>query len=186
MLCFARAFLSYSCVYPVPAFIESSNSKEPLQIYFIFRLASKKTLSVMSCSCRAVIHPTWGAPSTEAFTAAEIPPADFLSPPQIIFPVAGSHANCITIIDWADEPEDYTVPEERLQSLVFAYVIHRLLLPATLSFNLEFWISHGSHIEPATNSICLLSGSSGVFYVVHVGWATNNRWSIVYLFKLKL
>ena len=140
----------------------------------------------MSCSCRAVIHPTWGAPSTEAFTAAEIPPADFLSPPQIILPVAGSHANCITIIDWADEPEDYTVPEERSQSFVFAYVIHRLLLPATLSFNLEFWIAHGSHIEPATNSICLLSGSSGVFYVVHVGWATNNRLSIVYLFKLKL
>ena len=67
-----------------------------------------------------------------------------------------------------------------------AYIIHRLLLPATLSFNLEFWIAHGSHIEPATNSICLLSSSSGVFYVVHVGWATNNRWSIVYLFKLKL
>jgi hypothetical protein len=66
----------------------------------------------MSRSCRAVIHPTWGAPSTEAFTAAEIPPADFLSP-QIIFPVAGSHANYITIIDWADEPEDYTVPEQK-------------------------------------------------------------------------
>ena len=115
----------------------------------------------MSCSCRAVIHPTWGAPSTEAFTAAEIPPADFLSPPQIIFPVAGSHANCITIIDWADEPEDYTVPEERSQSFVFAYVIHRLLLPATLSFKLEFENVRGSHIEAATNSICLLSGSSG-------------------------
>ena len=37
MLCFARAFLSYSCVFPVPAFTESSNSKEPLHIYFIFR-----------------------------------------------------------------------------------------------------------------------------------------------------
>ena len=123
----------------------------------------------MSCSCRAVIHPTWGAPSTEAFTAAEIPPADFLSPPQIIFPVAGSHANCITIIDWADEPEDYTVPEERSQSFMFAYVIHRLLLPATLSFNLEFWIAHGSHIEPAMNSIYLLSGSSGVFYWFMLG-----------------
>ena len=32
MLCFARAFLSYSCVFPVPASIESSNSKEPIQI----------------------------------------------------------------------------------------------------------------------------------------------------------
>ena len=99
MLCFARAFLSYSCVFPVPAFIESSNSKEPLQIYFIFRQASKKTMCVMSCSCRAVIHPTRGAPSTEAFTIAEIPPADILSLPQIIFPVVGRHANCITIID---------------------------------------------------------------------------------------
>ena len=37
MLYFARAFLSYSCVFPVLAFIESSNCKEPLQIYFIFR-----------------------------------------------------------------------------------------------------------------------------------------------------
>ena len=58
ILCFAHAFLSYSYVFPVPAFIESSNSKELLQIYFIFRQASKKTLCVMSCSCRAVIHPT--------------------------------------------------------------------------------------------------------------------------------
>ena len=74
----------------------------------------------------------------EVFTAAEIPPAEFLLPPQIIFSVAGSHANCITIIDGADEPEDYTVPEERSQSFMFAYIIHRLLLPATLSFNLEF------------------------------------------------
>mgnify|MGYP005849574435 CR=1 FL=1 len=92
----------------------------------------------MSCSYRAIIHPTWGAPSTEAFTAAEIPPAEFLSPPQIIFSIAGSHANCITIINWADEPEDYIVPEERSQSFVFAYVIHWLLLPATLSFKHEF------------------------------------------------
>ena len=53
----------------------------------------------MSCSNRAVIHPIGGAPSTEAFTAAEIPPVDFLSPPQIIFSVARSHANYITIID---------------------------------------------------------------------------------------
>ena len=30
MLCFARAFLSYSYVFPVHAFIDSSNSKEPL------------------------------------------------------------------------------------------------------------------------------------------------------------
>ena len=92
----------------------------------------------MSFSCRAVIHPTWGAPSTEVFTAAEITPADFLSLPQIIFPIAESHANCIAIIDWVDEPKDYLVLEERSRSFVFAYVIHRLLLPAALSFKLEF------------------------------------------------
>ena len=73
MLCFARAFLSYSCVFPIHAFIESSNSKDPLHIYFISRLASKKTLCVMSRSCRAVIHPTWGAPSTKAFTSRDPP-----------------------------------------------------------------------------------------------------------------
>src|SRR5215216_2471001 len=37
MLYFARAFLSYCCVFPIHAFIESCNSEELLQIYFIFR-----------------------------------------------------------------------------------------------------------------------------------------------------
>jgi hypothetical protein len=37
MLCFACAFLSYSYVFSVPVFLESSNSNEPLQIYLIFR-----------------------------------------------------------------------------------------------------------------------------------------------------
>ena len=34
---------------------------------------------------------------------------------------------------------------------------------------LEFLNTRGAHIKAETNSICLLSGSSGVFYVVHVG-----------------
>ena len=115
----------------------------------------------MSCSCRAVIHPTWGAPSTEAFTAAEIPPADFLSPPQIISPVAGSHANCITIIDWADEPEDYTVPEERSQSFVFAYVIHRLLYLILYRSILSFELPMGLILSQQR----IVS----VYYLVHLG-----------------
>ena len=55
MLFFARAFLSYSCVFPVPAFIESSNSKEPLQIYFIFRWRQRKL---------CVLCPTPAVPSS--------------------------------------------------------------------------------------------------------------------------
>ena len=143
MLCFACAFLSYSCVFPVPAFIESSYSKEPLQIYFIFRLASNKTLCVMSCSCRAVIHPIWGAPSTEASTKPDITTPNRLLPPQISFPAAGTHHNGITIIDSADEPEEYTGPQGRLHSFVSAYVMHCLILHATLSScsPIRLWVS---------------------------------------------
>ena len=115
----------------------------------------------MSCSYRAVIHRTWGAPLTEAFTAAEIPPSDFLLPPQIIFPIASCHANCITIIDWADEPEAYTVSEERSQSFVFAYVIHRLLFQLLYHSNLISKMPVG-----------LISRQQqivSVYYLVHLG-----------------
>ena len=44
-----------------------------------------------------------------------------------------SHRNGITIIDSADEPEEYTGPQERSHSFVSAYVMHCLNLPATLS-----------------------------------------------------
>ena len=58
-------------------------------------------------------------------------------------------------------------PQERSHSFVYAYVMHCLKLPATLSscsplglqvksklmFKLEFWISCGAHIEAAMNSI---------------------------------
>ena len=59
MLCFAHAFLSYSCVFPVPAFIESSNSKEPLQIYFIFHIGVKENsvCYVLLMPCRHPSHP---------------------------------------------------------------------------------------------------------------------------------
>ena len=73
------------------------------------------------------------APSTEASTKSDISTPDRLSPPQISFPAAGTHRNGITIIDSADEPEEYTGPQERSHSFVSAYVMHFLNLPATLS-----------------------------------------------------
>ena len=99
ILCFARAFLSYSYLFPIPALLESSNSKEPLLNYFCYRYVSKKTLCGLSCSCGDVFHPSSAAPMTEGFTTAGIRSPDCLSPPQIFFPAAGSHGNCITIID---------------------------------------------------------------------------------------
>ena len=135
----------------------------------------------MSFSRCAIIHPTWGAPSTEAFTAAEIPPADFLRRLRSSSPLPAATPTALPSPNELMNPRTTQFQKRGRSLFVFAYVIHRLLLPTTLSFNLEFWIAHGSHIEPSTNRICLLFGSSGVFYVVHVGWATKHRWSIVYL-----
>src|SRR5215216_4270988 len=83
MLCFARAFLSYSCVFPIPALLESSNSNKPLHNYFCYRYVSKKTLCGLSRSCCAVFHPSSVARTTEGFTTAGIRSPDYLSPPQI-------------------------------------------------------------------------------------------------------
>ena len=49
-----------------------------------------------------------------------------------LLPAADTHRNGITIIDSADEPEEYTGPQERSHSFVSAYVMHCLILPATL------------------------------------------------------
>ena len=55
------------------------------------------------------------------------------SPPQIFFPIVGSHENYITIINRTDDLEDYMGPQERSHPFVYAYVMHRLILHATLS-----------------------------------------------------
>ena len=173
ILCFARAFLSYSCLFPTPALLESSNSNKPLHNYFCYRYVSKKTLCGLSCSCGVVFHPSSAAPTIEGFTTAGIRSPDCISPPQIFFPAAGSHDNCITIINWEDDLEDYTVPQERSHSSVFAYVMHRLIWwHATLSscspirlrvrsklmLKLEFLNGCGVHIGATISTICLLSG----------------------------
>ena len=130
----------------------------------------------MSCSCCAVVHPSSVAPMTEGSSTAGIRPPDYLSPPQIFFPAAGSHENCITIINRADDLEDYTGPQERSHSFVSAYIMQCLILHATLSscspirlwvssklmVKLEFLNGCGVHIGSAINSIYLLSGSSPV------------------------
>ena len=94
---------------------------------------SKKTLCGFSRTCYTVIHPNSAAPTTEGSSTTGIRPPRCLSPPQIFFPAAGSHENCITIINRADDLEDYTGPQERSHSFVSAYVMHRLILHATLS-----------------------------------------------------
>ena len=94
-----------------------------------------------------------------------------LSPPWNSFPAADTHHNGITIIDSADEPEEYTVPQERSHSFVSAYVMDCLILPVTLSscspirlqvrskliLKLEFLNGCGVHIGAAINTIYLLS-----------------------------
>ena len=123
-----------SCVFPpIPAFLESCKPNEPLQNYFSYRWLSKGTLCGLSCSCSDIVHLNWVAPSTETSTKPDITTPDRLSPPQISFLAAGTHRNGITIIDSADEPEEYTGPQERSHSFVSAYVMHCLKLPATLS-----------------------------------------------------
>ena len=62
---FLRAFLPYSCLFPIPALLESSNSNKPLHNYFCYRYVSKKTLCGLSCSCGVVFHPSSAAPTTE-------------------------------------------------------------------------------------------------------------------------
>src|SRR6266516_1446682 len=64
MLCFPRAFLSYSGVFPIPAFLESCKPKEPLQNYFSYRfvwfvlLLPRCRPPHLSCSIDRSIHQT--------------------------------------------------------------------------------------------------------------------------------
>ena len=118
---------SYPCVFRI------MQAKWALTEYFSYRYVSKGTLCGLSCSCHDIFHLTRAAPSTEASTKPDIMTPDRLSLLQISFPATGTHRNGITIIDSADEPEEYTGPQERSHSFVSAYVMHYLKLPATLS-----------------------------------------------------
>ena len=164
--CIPILFLSIS----YPCIVRILKLNMPLLNYFCYTYVSNKTLCGLSCSCGTVFHPSSAAPTTEGLTTAEIRSPDYLSPPQIFFPAAGSHGNCITIINWADDLEDYTGPQERSHSFVSAYIMHRLILHATLSsyspirlssklmVKLEFLNGCGVHIGATINIIYLLSG----------------------------
>ena len=118
---------SYPCVFRI------MQAKWALTELLQLQVGVEGNLCGLSCSCRDVVHLTWAAPSTEASTKPDITTPDRLSPPQISFPTAGTQCNGITIIDSADEPEEYTGPQERSHSFVSAYVMHCLKLPTTLS-----------------------------------------------------
>jgi len=138
--------ISYPCIVRILKF------KQALTQLLLFRYVSKKTLCGLSCSCGAVFHPSSAAPTTEGFSTAGIRSPDCLSPPQIFFPAAGSHDNCITIIKWAYDLEHYTGPQERLHSFVSAYVMHclnshailsscsALGLPTQVQINVQIWV----------------------------------------------
>ena len=119
--------ISYPCIVRILKF------KQALLNYFCYRYVSKKTLCGLSSSCGVVFHPSSAAPTTEGFTIVGIRSLDCLSLPQTFFLAVGTHHNGITIIDSADEPEEYTCPHERSHSFVSAYVMYCLILPATLS-----------------------------------------------------
>ena len=158
--------ISYPCIVRILKF------KQALTQLLLLQICVKENLVLFVLLLRRVFHPRSAAPTMEGFTTAGIRSLDCLSPPQIFFPAAGSHDNCITIINWADDLEDYTGPQERSHSFVSAYVMHRLILHATLSscspirlwvssklmVKLEFLNGCGVHIGAAISTICLLSG----------------------------
>ena len=75
----------------------------------------------LSCSIDRSIHQTRHHDSWPSFSALDL------------LPCRRHPAQHITIIDSADEPEEYTGPQERSHSFVSAYVMHWLKLPTTLS-----------------------------------------------------
>ena len=120
--------ISYPCIVRILKF------KQALTQLLLLQICVKENLVWFVLLLRCCVPPSSAAPTTEGFTTAGIRSPDCLSPPQIFFPAAGSHDNCITIINWADDLEDYTGPQERSHSSVSAYVMHHLIWwHATLS-----------------------------------------------------
>ena len=155
--CVCKCSVYHVHSYPVPVcflslrFWNHASQMSPYRITSVTGMC-RRELCVVCPAPAAVVHLTWVAPSTEASTKPDITTPDRIFPPQISFPAAGTHLNGITIIDSADKPEEYTGPQERSHSFVYAYVMHCLKLPAMLSscsplrlqvrsklmFNLEF------------------------------------------------
>ena len=158
--------ISYPCIVGILQF------KRALTELLLLQIVVKENLAWFVPLLLRRRPPSSAAPMTEGSSTAGIRPPDCLSPPQIFFPAAGSHEKCITIINRADDLEDYTGPQVRSHSFVSAYIMHRLILHATLSscspirlwvssklmVKLEFLNGCGVHIGAAINSIYLLFG----------------------------
>ena len=159
--------ISYPCIVRILKFKQALTQLLLLQIcvkenlvWFVL-LLRRCVPPQLSCSNDGRVHHSRDPLSRLSFAASDLLPA------------AGSHDNCITIINWADDLEDYTGPQERSHSYVSAYVMRRLIWwHATLSscspirlrvrsklmLKLEFLNGCGVHIGAAISTICLLSG----------------------------
>ena len=156
--------ISYPCIVGILQFKRALRELLLLQVVvkenlaWFFPLLLRRRPPQLSCSNNRRVQHNRDPASKLSFAA--------------FFPAAGSHENCITIINRADDLEDYTGPQERSHSFVSAYIIYRLILHATLSscspirlwvssklmVKLEFLNGCGVHIGAAINSMYLLSG----------------------------
>ena len=159
--------ISYPCIVRILKF------KQALTQLLLLQICVKENLVWFVLLLRCCVPPQLSCSNDGRVHPAGIRSPDCLSPPQIFFPAAGSHDNCITIINWADDLEDYMGPQERSHSSVSAYVMHRLIwwhatlsscspirlwLRSKLMLKLEFLNGCGVHIGAAISTICLLSG----------------------------
>ena len=154
-----------------PCIVRILKFKQALTQLLRLRLCVKENLVWVVLLLRRCVPPQLSCSNDGRVHPAGIRSPDCLSPRQIFFPAAGSHDNCITIINWADGLEDYTGPQERSHSFVSAYVMHRLILHANLSScsPIRLWVSsklmvkleflNGCVVDigAAINSIYLLS-----------------------------
>ena len=112
-MCIPILFLciSYPCIVRILKF------KQALTQLLLLNMCQRKPCVV--CPAPAVLCSTQLSCSNDGRVHhSRDPLSRLISPPQIFFPAAGSHDNCITIINWADDLEDYTGPQERPHSFV--------------------------------------------------------------------
>ena len=128
ILCFARAFLSYSCLFPILALLESSNSNKPLHNYFCY------TLCGLSCSYGDVFHPSSAAPTTEPSITAEQYPRRRFQRPRIFFPASDSHTSIITILHiQPNDAEVHKAMPKRLYTRHITLFLHSCVLQIHVS-----------------------------------------------------
>ena len=139
ILCLQMLCLPCAFSYPIPVFFLSLHFKNHASQMSPYRITS-----VITGRCRRELCVVCPASAATSSTSPEMLHRQKHPPNQTswlltVFRLLRSpslppaHPNDITIIDSADEPEEYTGPQERSHSFVSAYVMHCLILPATLS-----------------------------------------------------